>query len=173
MSFPCLVTGKRVWDSASSTTSALPAVIASCRSASLSCEYSLAGGDSQRFNVGLNIWLQSPTGVRVELLILLNRKGDVHPHSDEKLQPALDSEIHRGTRRGNGITWDIYTFILNDSATKTLIDLAAFLDWIKKRGVVQDDWQIASFEFGTEIWNGSGRLDLRRYELELNGAVVS
>ncbi|VVB91071.1 Glycosyl hydrolase family 12 [uncultured archaeon] len=69
--------------------------------------------------------------------------------------------------------WPWHAFILkNQEKTNITVNIKALLDQLPE-GSLNDKWTVQAIEFGSEIWKGSGRIKIDKYNINLNGNIIT
>ena len=171
--FPSIVVGNRVWDdSGTSTASQLPIEFGSIQSLEVGYTYSLQA--TGHYNVALNVWFADAEQKRlVEILVMLERSDGVHPHSDSRLGNYL-GDAHEGTRDTPNLLWQIYSFVSDPAGVRSnTLDLLGYCHWLAANDRSLAGLKLCCIEFGTEIWEGAGRIEVPQFQLLINGEKLS
>lgn len=71
--------------------------------------------------------------------------------------------------------WLYYAFVLQQPYTGQQycnIDIKKILDYVASKGQVDQNWYITDIEFGNEIWDGSGNIEINKLDIDMNGNVA-
>lgn len=103
----------------------------------------------------------------------------IQGHHDEKpigiVSDGTNEYIHYKRNAGEGEYWEWHAFELKDqslSRNNFKVDIKRLLDNAFPPGTLHDDWVISGMEFGSEIWRGSGRIEINRYIINLNNNTI-
>ena len=145
----------------------------------------VAVGDIQSFNLFADFhYIQPPTGgynlaydvflrepgtkaEKAEIMVVLDR---TQPHPTPPLEGSYSDgystyKLYSGTRT-DGCAFRSFQMQLPPTTTPYQVNLKALIDLVNP----EKTWYISEVELGTEVWNGSGAMELTTYYLELNGA---
>lgn len=118
-------------------------------------------------NVAYDLWLHDipnpdwPNNPTDEIMIWTYRSGGAGPLG------TLQGSVNIGGAtwdlyRGN-IGWNVFSFIRRSNATSFTLHLQDFLNNLIGRGWVPNTKYLSSIEHGTEVFVGTGRLDVDSY----------
>ena len=154
-----------------STSIVLPKKISSIRVATVA--YDVASTHTGSGNTAFDIWLTNtpnPSAFAVppithEIMIWLETYGDMRPDGTLVEVATIDGSLYSVFVAENvGQGWRYIAF---QSATPRLgaatIDLAAFLSYVRYKGLATGDEYLASIEFGNEVISGTGETLLNSY----------
>ncbi len=136
-----------------------------------------------RNNVAISMWLtnapqSTPSTISNEVMIWLD-DGGIWPGGTIFAQDILvdgrlwdlyassDWSDASGAFDGN---WSYYAFVPAQegaSITSADLDISAFLDDLRSRGMVSSEEYLPSIEFGTEVLDGTGRLELYEFTVDV------
>jgi hypothetical protein len=144
----------------------------------------VAIADIQSFQLFADFdYTQQPTGAyNLAYDVFLREKGAQAPKAEimvwldgTQAQPSryLKGSCSDGYNNYNKYWWEkadgcayrSFLLTLPPAMTSGPVDLKALIDLIEP----DKTWYISEVELGTEVWNGSGAVDLTTYYLELNG----
>jgi hypothetical protein len=155
-------------------------------SARITLKAPVSVGDIQSFNLFAGYqFTQKPTGkYNLAFDIFLREKGTAKDNRKAEIMVWLGGNIeqpilsYKGVRsdghyiykdyswtKSNG--FEYYSFLLDspDSLISQPVNLKALMDLIKP----DKDWFITEVELGTEVWNGTGAIELNTFYVEING----
>lgn len=100
-------------------------------------------------------------------------------HHDEKpigeISDGINTYIHYKRNAGVGQYWEWHAFELKDqnlSQTAFKVDIKKLLDNTFPPGTLHGEWVISGMELGSEIWRGSGKIEINKYIISLNNHVI-
>lgn len=146
-----------------------PVTIGDIQSFNLFSSYNYTQQANGKYNLAYDIFLREPgtKAHKAEIMVWLD---------GTKTQPPSSFQ---GTCSDGYNTYKEYWWTTSDNCayrsfllatprtmTSYTVDLKALIDIIQPEG----DWYISEVELGTEVWNGSGAVELTTFYLELNGA---
>lgn len=166
VSYPAVVLGDKPWEELGSSTPRLPRRLDALQMLDCAYHYELRGGG--RRNVAFNFWLTegaaaTRAAIRVEVMIWLEWSHGIQP-SGGLIERTPDYELWAGERNDQGLVWTCYSYRLLNAERADNLDLLA---WLRRLAQSQHlpPLHLADVEFGTEIWDGRGAMDLRFYSL--------
>ncbi|HEU5472251.1 MAG TPA: hypothetical protein VFV67_16475 [Actinophytocola sp.] len=126
---------------------------------------------SGTMNVAYDLWLHTipnpdwPDNPTDEVMIWTYRSGGAGP-----LGTFQGTVNIAGTSwdlyRGN-IGWNVFSFIRRSNATSATLHMQDFLNNLISRGWMSNTKYLSSIEHGTEVFIGSGRLDVDSYTADI------
>ena len=156
-SFPSLVTGTRPWDAvAGPQAHGLPLPLQAVQS--LRLEWRPQVEATGRWNLAIETWLCEPgrldrDGIAHEVMLWLDHRGEVQPIG----RPVLSGDGWV-IWHGDGAHWKTSSVVLTRPPRGGRIDLASHLRRLLALRLLDPRWVLADLEFGSEIWDGRGRL---------------
>lgn len=131
------------------------------------------------YNFAYDIYFVDPSNSDKKLNVMIWISG--HLDNDEPIKYVSDGineyEYHHRDPVGNQY-WAWYAFILNDQdkyqgegRQKFKVDIKKLLEQIPQERF-NDDWIVRGIEVGNEIYRGSGRIEISKYAINLNGDAV-
>lgn len=150
----------------------LPVKVSDIRSATGRIDYSYTSGGT--YNAAYDIWLDpSPrTGGQnaTEIMIWFNRQGSIQPIGSPVGRTTIGGrewEVWRG-----GDAFDVVSYLAPAPIESWSFDISEFIDDVRDRGAVGDDWYLTSIQAGFEPWVGGTGLAVDRFEASINGAAA-
>lgn len=126
---------------------------------------------SGTMNVAYDLWLHDipnpdwPNNPTDEIMIWLYRSGGAGP-----LGTSQGTVTIAGTQwdlyRGN-IGWNVFSFVRRANTTSATLHLQDFLNNLTGRGWVPATKYLSSIEHGTEVFTGTGQLDVDAYTSDI------
>lgn len=146
-----------------------PVTVGDIQSFDLFADYAYTRSPRGKYNLAFDIFL------RGKGLAKDNRKSEIMVWLDwTQEQPSrylkgsysdgnYDYLLYSWTKKDS---FDYHSFLLEprSSLTARPVNLKALIDQVKP----DKDWYISEVELGTEVWNGSGAVELSTFYLELN-----
>ncbi len=103
----------------------------------------------------------------------------VEGHHDEKpigtASDGINEYIHYMRPAGKGQYWEWHAFELKDqnlSRKNFKVDIKKLVDNAFSQDTLHEDWVISGMELGSEIWRGSGRIEINKYIINLNDNII-
>ena len=156
-SYPSLVLGRKPWDgNPAAPGTSLPLPLDELRSLQVRWQPHLDA--TGRYNLAIETWLCLPgqisaDGIRHEIMVWLARSGDVQPIG----RPVVTGEGYV-LWHGDARHWKCSSFVLAAPPRHGIVDLLALLQRLELLKLIDPGLVIADIEFGTEVWDGRGRL---------------
>lgn len=130
---------------------------------------------SGKYNLAYDIyWLNPDDSHDRKFNIMIWLEG----HHDEKpvgtVSDGINEYIHYMRNAGSGQYWEWHAFELKDQRkgndSKTLkINIKQLIDNVFPKDKIQDDWMIPGVELGSEAYKSSGRIEINKYVVSING----
>ena len=168
--YPQVIYGHKPWNSAS-TTSVLPARIASIKE--LSIAYAVDMSAQGTYNLAYDIWLTSsnpptPDTITHEVMIWMDRTFEAQPRRYLAGQVVVDDIVYDLYLRSNfhsASGADYIAFVSREPRLDGVVDVAAFLGYLVEHDHIDADPYVASVELGNEVIDGTGELWLQRFQV--------
>jgi xyloglucan-specific endo-beta-1,4-glucanase len=149
----------------------LPAALDDLAAVPTEWQFGLTAAPGARLNVTYDVWLAAVADPGLndpadELMVWLRRAGDPTPIGRPQGSVEVAGatwELWRGPHPERG--WTVHSFVRAVPADSTRLDLVRFFKAI--RPSAPKAAYLVGVEAGTEVFGGSGRLDTRRYGLEI------
>jgi Glycosyl hydrolase family 12 len=126
---------------------------------------------SGTFNVAYDLWLHDipnpdwPNNPTDEIMIWTYRAGGAGPLGTFQGTVSIAGtswDLYRGN-----IGWNVFSFIRRSNTTAATLHLQDFLRNLINRGWVPSTKYLSSIEHGTEVFVGSGRIDVDSYTADI------
>lgn len=146
----------------------LPMRVGDISSATSSISYSYTGGT---YNAAYDIWLDPTprtTGQNgTEIMIWFNRQGPIQPIGS----PVGTTNIGGRTWEvwSGNIGWNVISYVAPSAITSWDFSVLDFIEDVRARGAVTDDWYLTSIQAGFEPWVGGAGLVVEAFSAEVNG----
>jgi hypothetical protein len=125
-------------------------------------------------NLAYDLWFHAAAPVRGgdkpsdELMIWLARHGGAGPLGTLREKVTIDGatwELYVGD-----IGWKVFSFVREENTASWRLDLKAFIDHLRRAGLMDDTRQFSSIQFGTEVFSspGDARLNVADYFVEID-----
>lgn len=169
LSYPSVIFGDKPWDPQASSTKSLPRQLSQINKVNVAYNYALSGAG--RHNVAFDFWLtegkaSNQNSMRVEVMVWLEASGSMQPYGKFKKETPTykfyAGELEPGRR------WATYSFQLKQSKRAGTIDLNEFLKVLTQTQNVSPSLYLADVEFGTEIWDGKGSMNISSYDVQVS-----
>lgn len=125
-------------------------------------------------NVAYDIWLHTQSNPNLEnpsdeIMIWVNSTGGAGPISQ---QPVISNLNIAGStwnlHRGN-IGWNVWSFIRTGNSGSGSFNIKAFTDYLRANQGMSSAKYLTSVQFGTEIFRGTGNLNVTNYNTTVGG----
>jgi hypothetical protein len=146
-----------------------PVAVSDIQSFNLVADFTYTRQPIGSFNLAYDVFLREPGEKtrKAEIMVWLDWTKD-QPSSSLKGFYFDGDNTYRQYSWTKTDSFDYHSFLLEPSPGMTPgpVNLKALIDHIQP----EKDWYISEVELGTEVWDGSGAVELTTYYLELNGA---
>jgi len=168
VSYPSVIFGNKPWDPQGPSTKSLPRQVSQLKQFNATHDYAISS--SGRYNVAYDLWLTEGTQsnkatIRVEIMVWIESSGDVQPYGDFEEENDTYS-LYIGQPEGDR-SWHCYSFQLKQSLRSGPVNLGEFIQILVKKQLVSPNLYVADVEFGTEIWDGKGQMDIKSYQVSV------
>jgi len=173
ISYPSVIFGDKPWDCQGTTARTLPCIVSSLKQLYVAHDYAL-NSDGGKYNVAYSLWLtdgpfSSVKAIRAEVMVWVESSGDVQPYGypDHLIEDTENYTLYKHKRTEGTKRWDCYSFKLKQSHRIALINLGELLQNLIKNQGLSTDLYLTDVEFGTEIWNGQGKMNINFYKVSM------
>lgn len=169
VAYPEICFGYKPWGN-QSTTPDLPLQVSKVKSAVIT--YDLVMKAEGIYNLAFDAWLTSEAipaekNITAEIMIWLNHET-LRPDGETAEAVTIDGEeydFYTGHPPHAG--WPYHAFIKKTPEFSGKTDLGKFLKFLVKNGHASGDDYLASIEFGNEIHSGTGKTELKKYNIKV------
>lgn len=129
------------------------------------------------YNLAYDIYFLDPAGGNKKFNVMFWIEG----HNDEEsigiVSDGINDYKHFKRTIGDGQSWEWHGFELinqsdvNKSSIHYKVDIKKLLENVLPN-VMQDDWLVPGVELGSEVWEGSGRIEIDKYVITINNRDV-
>lgn len=166
LSYPSVIFGNKPWDPQGSSTQLLPRQVSKIHQLKATHNYALTANG--RYNVAYDFWLTegiqaTKETIRVEIMVWIESSGNVQPYGTLKNETP-NYLFYVGEPEGDR-HWHCYSFQLKQVQRATTVNLNEFIQLLIQNEGVNPLLYVADIEFGTEIWDGQGQMNLNSYEV--------
>ncbi|MEI6651617.1 MAG: hypothetical protein WCL42_03450 [Chlorobiaceae bacterium] len=103
--------------------------------------------------------------IRVEIMVWIESSGNVQPYG--KFEEENENySLYVGEPEGDR-SWHCYSFKLKQSLKSGIVNLGDFIQQLFKKKLVSPNLFVADVEFGTEIWDGKGKMNIKSYQVSI------
>ncbi len=168
VSYPSVICGNKPWDPQGSSTKSLPRQLSQIKQLTATHDYTVSS--SGRYNVAYDLWLtegvqSTKATIRVEMMVWIESSGDVQPYGEFEEENDHYS-LYIGKPEGDR-SWHCYSFQLKQSLRSGPVNLGEYIQLLVKKKLVSPTVYVADVEFGTEIWDGQGQIDIKSYQVSV------
>jgi uncharacterized protein (TIGR03000 family) len=166
--YPELIHGKKPW-AWTSTTPRLPRPVSPAPS--LKVDFAVRTEATGRYNAAFEIWLTRSAvaagepDVSHEVMFWVAGGGDPAPAGRRVGAVTLADGRPCDLWAGRVKTWDCLAFVFHRPLPEGALECGYYLDYLLRQGHLPADVFVASLSFGNEVWHGSGRTVVERYEV--------
>jgi len=167
--YPEIIFGLKPWNT-TSTSQCLPAPI---NSNQITLKYSCTASAIGQWNLAYDIWLTNsitPTTENVthEIMIWMHKTNSITPAGINMGTITISNEnFDLWVNENHNDSWMYLAFVSETTNLNATLDLNAFLDYLISNEYVSADLFISGIEFGTEIFEGVGKIKLSDYNVEV------
>lgn len=157
----------------SSTTEYLPIKLKDINSLTLEVEYIYTKTPTGAYNLAYDIWFVDNNGYnKAEVMVWIY--GDIKDIPQRYTTDNINVYEYFYRSPTKEFNWDYHAFILKDQIqTSTLshhkVNIKILLDMLIESGKLNTDWTMLGIELGNEIGRGSGRIEISKYVINING----
>jgi hypothetical protein len=148
------------------TNTGLPVQISSGKKITCGWDYSItqSGGSA---DVSYDIFAHSiamagtnddPTDEIMVWLSAINGAGPVGTKQATASIGGASWDLYRGTTR-----WNVFSYVRTQNATTAVVNIMDFMNDLVSRGWMQSSKYVSTVQSGTEIFTGTGQLDVKGY----------
>jgi hypothetical protein len=151
----------------------LPVQLSAGRDINTSYAYSVNFGGGVG-NVAYDIWLHTQSNPNLEnpsdeIMIWVNSTGGAGPISQQTVISNLNIagatwNLHRGN-----IGWNVWSFVRTSNSGSGSFNIKAFTDYLRANQGMSSAKYLTSVQFGTEIFRGTGNLNVSNYTAAVGG----
>jgi hypothetical protein len=180
--YPCVKTkmpGRKPWDGPDVPALARYADVAALE-LNVDFSWDTGFGQNQSANAVVDVWLLKnqhggPAEVVAEVMLWFDKRGSIHPAGEmvEPIVPYVTAGPHGLSlwQRANEGDWPVFSFVCQDnSGGDGPVDLLPMIKHLVTRGSIsgESDFWIGDVEFGCEVIEGEGFLQVNRFEVKLS-----
>jgi len=168
ISYPSVIFGNKPWDPQGSSTKLLPRQVSQIKQLNAIHDYAVTS--SGRYNVAYDVWLtegvqSSKATIRVEIMVWVESSGNVQPYGDFQ-EENENYSFYVGKPQADR-SWSCYSFKLKRPLKSGTVNLSDYIQILVKKGLVSPNLYVADIEFGTEIWDGKGDMNIKSYQVSV------
>lgn len=156
----------------SSTSQYFPIKVKDIRFFTSEVEYNYTKQPTGGYNLAYDVWLvDNKRNNKAEIMVW------IHGELGEPQRYVADGINEYGyfyRPPKPGFEWDYHAFVLKDQdlLLNHKVNIKNLLDILIKSGKLDVEWDVLSIEFGSEIGMGSGRIEISKYVVNINGNNV-
>ena len=179
--YPEVVVG--VSGSYSSTSPYFPVKLNNIYSLETDVEYMYVKNTTGIYNLAYDIFLVDESGIKkAEVMVWLY--GSSNETIDKLISDGIN-EYEYSYRPLDGVApgWSYHVLVLKKQSQILLnrpvnntvnytVNIKALLDELVKYGRLSNEWVVDGVEFGNEVWIGSGKIEISKFSVVLNGKEI-
>ena len=148
-----------------------PLTVNDIESFNLYSDFTFTSKPAGRYNLAFDIFFREKgTGTpRLEIMVWLD-ENSAQP-SSKYLGKCTDGintyKKYWWTRTGDGLEYRSFLLDNPGGVLRQPVNLKALIDLVKP----DIDWYVSEVELGTEIWDGSGTIEVKTFQIEINGEI--
>lgn len=137
-------------------------------------EYRTIKSPNGRNNLAFDLyWLDPDDLYNKKFNIMIWLQGHHDEQSIGIVSDGINEYIHYKRDAGAGQYWEVHVFELkNQNLSHNKVDIKKLLDNAFPSGILHDEWIISGMELGSEVWRGSGRIEIEKYIVNLNDHII-
>lgn len=158
-----------------STTPYLPIQLKDIKNMTSEVDYIYVKSPTGDFNLAYDIWLIEPPSMKkAEIMIWV--QGDLGEDYQNVISDG--NNMYKYYYRENGtweFPWDYHAFILENQvpASSALshydVNIKKLIDWLYQKEKLTSEWILPVMSFGNEVWRGSGKIEIYKFSVKING----
>ncbi|HKX31083.1 MAG TPA: endo-1,4-beta-glucanase [Blastocatellia bacterium] len=150
----------------------LPVQLSANRNVNSGWNYTVRQTGTNVMNVAYDLWFHpisnpgSSNNPSDELMIWLYRSGGAGPAGTYQATVNLAGtswDLYRGFIGSGSSGWNVYSFVRRSNTTSATMNLRDFTNHIVSRGWMSNSKYLTSVQAGSEIFTGTGQLDVNSY----------
>jgi hypothetical protein len=154
------------------TGTGLPRQLSANQNINTSYNYTASFGSGGTANVAYDIWLHTQSNPLFEtpsdeIMIWVNRTGGAGPIGGTIATVNIDGatwELHRGN-----IGWEVWSFVRTSNSGSGSLNIKSFTDYLRNTWGLSSAKYVTSVEFGSEIFHGTGNVNVSNYTCTVGG----
>lgn len=159
-----------------STTDSFPIKVGDIKTLYSEVEYEYVIPPTGNYNLAFDIYFMDPSDPDLKRFnIMIWIEGHLDGSVPDSYVSDGFNEYERHHREPSEEQyWRWYGFILKNQKpvpSKIKINIKKLIEQLPK-GSIQDDWVVPGIEFGSEVWRGYGRIQINKYEIDLNNKTI-
>ena len=146
-----------------------PVTVGEIQSFDLVADFEYSQHPTGAYNLAYDVFLREPgaKNPKAEIMVWLDWTQGQPPLSLKgSCSDGYNTYEKYWWTTANGCAYRSFLLAFPPAANPFTVNLKALIDLIQP----EKSWYISEVELGTEVWNGSGAVDLTTYYLQLNGA---
>jgi len=151
----------------------LPTQLSANRNVMTSYAYTATFGSTGTADVAYDCWLHTQnnptfnTTPSDEIMIWVDRVGGAGPIGGTIATVNIDGstwDLHRGN-----IGWEVWSFVRTSNSGSGTLNIKDFTDYLRNTWGLSSSKYLSSVEFGTEIFHGTGNLNVTNFTASVGG----
>lgn len=128
---------------------------------------------TDKYNLAYDIYWMDGSTKKFNVMIWI--QGQADGYSIGEATDGINTYSYYYKSPGSGVeTWYWHGFVLKNQANVTShkVNIKKLLDNAFKEGTINGDWEVHGIELGSEVWRGSGRIEIDKYIMTINGRSI-
>ncbi len=167
-------------NSPDSTTPYLPIKLKNVRSMTAEVKYKYIKSPTGAFNLAYDIWFVDDIGTKKAEIMIWPYGGLNVDLPDGKISDGMNEYEYYYRPPGDSVIqkWDYHSFILKDQDPVPLnylnykVNIKILFDELIRSGKLNSEWTIPSMSIGNEVWRGSGKIEISKLIININGNII-
>lgn len=153
----------------------LPIKLKNINSLSSVLQYQYPTQPTGGYNLAYDVWFTSGTTRKAEIMFWVSCTAECTPGTNGgEINDGYNTYKVYYTEPSSWRPWLYYAFILknqNPVPFNHTVDMKVLLNSISNR--LDGEWDLSRLDLGNEVWDGSGRIEISKWQLNLNSPVVT
>lgn len=161
-------------NSPDSTTPYLPIKLKNVRSMIAELKYKYVKAPTGAYNLAYDIWFVNDIGTKKAEIMIWPYGGLNVDTPDGNVSDGINKYEYYYRPPGDPViqTWDYHSFVLKDQDSVSLnytVNMKALFDVLIQSKRLDSNWTIPSMSLGNEVWRGSGKIEINKFVINING----
>lgn len=138
-------------------------------------EYKYVKQPTGSYNFAYDVWFKEGEKRVIEIMIWMDCVSCTPGTYKGEINDGYNTYSIYYNPSNKNRPWIYYAFLLKNrhsSQTTHTANMKILLDKIVQLGDLSTEWDLYSIELGNEVWKGSGRTEIEKYIIDINGISV-
>lgn len=157
----------------SSTLPDFPKTLKDVNSLTVEVSYNYVKPTTGKYNLAYDIWFVDSAGnKKAEFMVWIY--GDLGS-ADRYISDGINEYGYFYKPPSSEFNWDYHAFVLrnqNLAPSDHKVNMKSLFDTLINSGKLNPDWKLSGIEFGNEVGRGSGRIEINRFLININGNEI-